>query len=351
MLALQIIGRKKSGKTTIMCQWIQKAATLQLDVAAFKQTHHDAAMDVSGTDTAHFAEAGARQVFMKKEGHLFLHQQKSYTTKTHISTPEVSGEGEWQRLISSEIDLVLFEGFKQLAHPKLLLLRPGDTVADFPYANICAVGSIYPDVVKEQNVVDLTTVEKSQEWFSQWVAAQRMPADTLTHFNDQQRAKMVDVSEKIDTKRIATAMCRVKMRRETMSRIQSNQVKKGDVLAVAQVAGIMGAKKTSELIPMCHLIALKGIDLQFVIESETSLKITAQAKALDATGVEMEALVACQLAALTVYDMCKAMDPQMLITDCQLLAKTGGKSDRFFKERAETKREKNGASSEKEDSA
>ncbi|MBV7389664.1 cyclic pyranopterin monophosphate synthase MoaC [Enterococcus alishanensis] len=153
--------------------------------------------------------------------------------------------------------------------------------------------------------------------------------DNLTHFNQQNRAKMVDVSEKAVTTREATATVKIIMAEETLQRIHAGQVKKGDVLAVAQVAGIMAAKKTSELIPMCHLLPLSGVDIHFSDNQIDTLTITATVRVNHQTGVEMEALTACQITALTVYDMCKAMDRGMQITDCHLIEKKGGKSGHF----------------------
>ncbi len=153
--------------------------------------------------------------------------------------------------------------------------------------------------------------------------------DELTHFNHQQRAKMVDVTDKDVTFREAVAAVKVIMAPETLQRIHAGQIKKGDVLAVAQVAGIMAAKRTSELIPMCHLLPLNGVDITFEDNGQDTLAITATAKVSGKTGVEMEALCAAQIAALTVYDMCKAMDRGMMITDCHLVEKKGGKSGHF----------------------
>jgi cyclic pyranopterin phosphate synthase len=144
---------------------------------------------------------------------------------------------------------------------------------------------------------------------------------------------MVDVGEKDETLRIATAVGRIRMMPETLERITSGGVKKGDVLAVAQVAGVMGAKKTSDLIPMCHPIFLTGVDLTFtpVVES-ASIEIEAVARTVGRTGVEMEALSAVTTAALTIYDMVKAMDRTMIIEDIKLVQKSGGKSGDFVLE-------------------
>ena len=155
----------------------------------------------------------------------------------------------------------------------------------------------------------------------------------FTHFNDQGRARMVDVGEKDVTHREAVAAARVLVNRETFDLIRSGGVKKGDVLTVAQVAGIMGAKRTPELIPMCHPVQISGVDLRLTLdETRCSVEITASVRCDGRTGVEMEALTAVSAAALTVYDMCKAVQRDMVITDVRLLSKTGGVHGTFQRE-------------------
>lgn len=147
----------------------------------------------------------------------------------------------------------------------------------------------------------------------------------FTHFNDQGRAKMVDVGEKSPTRRTATAAARVLVNESTFALIRSGGMKKGDVLTVAQVAGVMGAKRTPDLIPMCHPILMDGIDLSLHLdEARCAVEIQATVSCDGRTGVEMEALTAVSIAALTVYDMCKAVQKDMVITDIRLLRKTGG---------------------------
>lgn len=149
----------------------------------------------------------------------------------------------------------------------------------------------------------------------------------LTHFNEQGRAKMVDVTEKAVTHRTAVAAGEVHMSPETLEKIKSGAMKKGDVLAVAQVAGIQAAKHTWELIPMCHPLPLTGIDITFALtEDPCMVEIRAAVTCTGVTGVEMEALTAVSVAALTVYDMCKAVQKDMKITNIHLLEKSGGKS-------------------------
>lgn len=158
----------------------------------------------------------------------------------------------------------------------------------------------------------------------------------LTHFNEQGRARMVDVSEKAQTYRVARAAATVRMAKATMDRIREGSIGKGDVLAVAQVAGIMAAKKNSELIPMCHPIAITSADISFELDAESStITITAEVGCTGETGVEMEALTAASVAALTVYDMCKAVQRDIRIGDICLLYKSGGKSGEYKREAAE----------------
>lgn len=147
----------------------------------------------------------------------------------------------------------------------------------------------------------------------------------FTHFNEQGRAKMVDVGEKPVTTRTAVAAARVLLNRDTFERIRTGGMKKGDVLTVAQVAGVMGAKRTPDLIPMCHPILIDGIDLNLHLDEERcSVEIEATVSCDGRTGVEMEALTAVSTAALTVYDMCKAVQKDMVISDIRLLRKSGG---------------------------
>ncbi len=155
----------------------------------------------------------------------------------------------------------------------------------------------------------------------------------FTHFNDEGRAKMVDVGAKPPTRRTAVAGARVLVSPETFALIRSGGMKKGDVLTVAQVGGIMGAKRTPELIPMCHPVAVDGIDLSLSLdEARCSVEIRATVSCDGRTGVEMEALTAASVAALTVYDMCKAVQKDMVITDVRLLEKTGGVHGDFHRE-------------------
>lgn len=154
--------------------------------------------------------------------------------------------------------------------------------------------------------------------------------DKLTHFNESGRAHMVDVGDKDITDRTAIARGKITMKSETLQRIKDGLIKKGDVLSVAQIGGIMGAKKTSDLIPMCHNIFLSGADIRFNFITN-GVEVEAEVRTTGKTGVEMEALTAVSLACLTIYDMCKAIDKDMEIGDIMVIKKTGGKSGTYMR--------------------
>lgn len=151
----------------------------------------------------------------------------------------------------------------------------------------------------------------------------------FTHLNENGEAIMVDVGEKAVTSRCAEAVAKVQMKQETLQKLLTQGTKKGDALAVARVAGIMAGKKTSELIPLCHNIPIEKLEISFDTEGEDTLVIFSKAQCSYKTGIEMEALTAVSVAALTVYDMCKAIDRGMTVKEIKLVKKTGGKSDYY----------------------
>jgi len=156
----------------------------------------------------------------------------------------------------------------------------------------------------------------------------------LSHFDESGASRMVDVGAKSETERIARVSAVVRMLPATLALIRDKQVAKGDVLEIARLAGIMAAKKTSELIPLCHPLPLTSVTIEFAFPSADSVRIEAVAKVFSRTGVEMEALTAVSVAALTVYDMCKAADRAMTIESIRLEEKTGGKSGHFTRDAA-----------------
>ena len=150
--------------------------------------------------------------------------------------------------------------------------------------------------------------------------------DTLTHFDAQGQAHMVDVSAKSETRRVARAEGRIVMQPATLARILAGDNKKGDVIGIARIAAIQGAKRTADLIPLCHLIFLTRVAADFSVEGDTTIRCTVTAETVGRTGVEMEALTAVQVGLLTIYDMCKAVDKGMTMDGIRLLEKEGGKS-------------------------
>ena len=154
----------------------------------------------------------------------------------------------------------------------------------------------------------------------------------LSHVDNDGNASMVDISDKKDSVRMAEATASIFIGREAFRLVRENSIKKGDVLNVSQLAGILGAKKTSDLIPLCHPLRLNGIDVRLHLnENNHSIDINCKVKCCEKTGVEMEALTGASIAALTVYDMCKAVNKEMVISDIQLLSKSGGKSGDYIK--------------------
>lgn len=155
---------------------------------------------------------------------------------------------------------------------------------------------------------------------------------TLSHVKPEGGVRMVDVSEKSDSVRTAVATGKIILGAEAFQRVQEKDIQKGDVLTTAQIAGIMGAKQTSQLIPLCHDVQIDGVDVEFTFdEEEKAIEIRAYAKSIGVTGVEMEALTAVSITALTIYDMCKSVSKGIRVTDIHLLAKTGGQSGNYRK--------------------
>jgi cyclic pyranopterin phosphate synthase len=154
----------------------------------------------------------------------------------------------------------------------------------------------------------------------------------LTHFDEDGSARMVDVGAKPETQRVAKASAVVSMNPATMGLIQNREIQKGDVLELARVAGIMGSKRTADLIPLCHPLRIDAVQISFEVISDTEIRIQSTVSATDRTGVEMEALVAASVAGMTIYDMCKSVDRGMKISDVQLDEKSGGKSGKYVRE-------------------
>lgn len=294
-----------TGKTTVMERTIAALRRRGLRVAAVKHDGHDFEMDRPGKDSWRFAQAGACRVVVGSESRTALVEGRGRTLPELL---ELAGEA----------DIILVEGYKAGGFSQIGVCRretgKGLPLPPEEYVAVVADGGGPWPVPRfgYDQIEELTDhiMEHRNE---------------LTHFDARGRARMVDVGDKEPTRRTAVAAVRVLVNDETFRLIQTGGMKKGDVLTVAQIAGVMGAKRTPKLIPMCHPILMDGVDMELTLNEERrSVEIRAAVTCQGRTGVEMEALTAASAAALTVYDMCKAVQRDMVVTDLRLVRKTGG---------------------------
>lgn len=261
-VVLGIAGFSGSGKTTFIENLLPLLKERGLKVMVIKHDVHGFSIDHEGKDTYRFSKAGADSVLISSEQSGFARIDNRYKTLDEMIDQ------------AGDIDLVLVEGYKDADIPKLYV---GDTPGK------------------------------------------------LTHFDDEGKARMVDVGGKDITRRTAVAIGKVRINADTLAAIKAGTVKKGDVLTVAQIAGIMGAKRTPDIIPMCHPIVIDSVDVRLHLnEEESCVDIEATISCNGRTGVEMEAFTACSAAALTVVDMCKSIQRDMVISDIRLISKSGG---------------------------
>lgn len=295
-----------TGKTTLMEKLIGSLTRRGLRVGAVKHDGHEFEIDRPGKDSWRFTQAGAAVTAVTSAGKTAVIRQRGSELKELLRQ-------------MGEMDIVLVEGWKGEDIPQIGLCRE-------------ATGKGFPRPVEDYVAVVTDTDEGTgevprfgfdeTEELTDFIMEQRKD---FTHFDAQGRARMVDVGEKPPTVRTAVAAGRVLVNEQTFRLIRTGGMKKGDVLTVAQIAGIMGAKRTSELIPMCHPILMDGVELSLELdEARLSVEIRATVRCDGRTGVEMEALTAVSVAALTVYDMCKAVQRDMVIADIRLVEKTGG---------------------------
>jgi len=304
------------GKTTLIEALVARLTARGLRVAVIKHDGHAFDIDHAGKDSWRFTQAGAAAVLLTSADKTALVESRGRCLEEAAA-------------LVRDVDLILVEGWKQGGFSQIGLCRAA-TGKGFPgrpenYLAVVTDGEAPQGVPRFgfDETEELTT----------FIMEHR---EDFTHFNAQGRAKMVDVGEKPPTHRVAVAAARVLVNEETFRLIQTGGMKKGDVLTVAQIAGVMGAKRTPDLIPMCHPILLSGIDLDLSLdETRRSVEIRASVSCDGRTGVEMEALTAAAAAALTVYDMCKAVQRDMVITDLRLLDKTGGVHGAYHREEEE----------------
>ena len=315
-------GFSGCGKTTLIEKLIPLLKNKGLKVAVIKHDGHDFDMDKEGKDTCRFTGAGADTVMISSVS-------KSARLNSYpMSLEEMAAD-------IGNADIILVEGYKYADIPRMGVTSKRTDCKLAEEAGVyraLACDDVSGFENTDRPVFDLDDAEGITEWIISDIMGSdkckeqvRQKTDDFTHFDPEGNARMVNVSDKDITLREAKAGAKVLVNAETFKLISSGGIKKGDVLTVAQVAGIMGAKRTPDIIPMCHPIMIDGTDVRLKLnEEELSVDIEASVKCTGRTGVEMEALTACSVAALTVYDMCKAVQRDIKITDVKLLSKSGG---------------------------
>ncbi len=305
---LGFAGWSGSGKTTLLEKLIPALKSRELRIGVIKHHHGPRPTEeMPGKDTVRFSAAGAEEVV--------------------LATGERSLWEAGQE-ISAAVDLILVEGYKSETISQIGLCRR-DSGKSFT-GELSRFMAVVTDATVPEDIKIPCFHPENVQGIVEFIMENRKD---FTHFNAQGRANMVDVGAKDVTRRTAVAAGRVLVNAETLALIRSGGMKKGDVLTVAQIAGVMGAKRTPDIIPMCHPTLVDGIDLSLSLdEKRCSVEITATVSCAGRTGVEMEALTAVSAAALTVYDMCKAVQKDMVIGDIRLLEKTGGVHGDFHRE-------------------
>ncbi|MBR1507521.1 MAG: cyclic pyranopterin monophosphate synthase MoaC [Eubacterium sp.] len=314
-------GFSGSGKTTLIEKLIPILKDKGLKVAVIKHDVHGFEMDREGKDTYRFSAAGADMV------HISSHEKSAGIYNEALPLEKLIS-------MSEKAGIVLIEGYKHADIPRIGItsVRNEQKLPGSPSEYLAVITD---DVEKfkgktDAPIFDINDTNSISEFILDYINSEDLTRWTLnindlTHFDSDGNARMVNVGDKEITERVAVASGKVMLNSNTFDLIKDKNVKKGDVLTVATVAGIMGAKRTPDLIPMCHPIILDGVDVKLRLnENDTSIDIEATVKCTGRTGVEMEAITACSVAALTVYDMCKAVQRDIVIKDIHLVSKTGG---------------------------
>lgn len=302
------------GKTTLIEKLVRNLKARGLRTAVIKHDGHDFEIDREGKDSWRFTQAGADVSIISSAG------KTMFVEQGELSFDQIAA-------MVHDVDLILVEGYKQESLPQIGICRR-DSGKGFP-ADLSRYAAVVTDTEVGDADIPVFGFDDIEE-LTEFIMRNR---NDFTHFNEQGRAKMVDVGAKESTHRTAAAGASVLVNHNTFELIKSGGMKKGDVLTVAQIAGVMGAKRTPDLIPMCHPVQISGIDLSLSLnEKRCSVEIRAAVSCDGKTGVEMEALTAVSTAALTVYDMCKAVQKDITISDIRLIEKTGGIHGDFCRE-------------------
>ena len=331
---LGIAGFSGSGKTTLIEKLIPILKKDGFRVAVIKHDAHDFDMDREGKDTYRFTASGADIVLISGRSRSALISERPCSLDEMIDDADKKGA-----------DIIIVEGYKHEDIPKIFVMTkrcgysmPEDiggcvAVATDDIKRIVNTGEAGIDAGID--IWDIDDASGIAGWIEEGFETGRFNCISrgektemgmdFTHFDSEGNARMVDVSDKDISLRTAVAAGRVTVNHDTFELIKSGGIKKGDVLTVARIAGIMGAKRTPDLIPMCHPIITDGTDVRLKLnDAECCIDIEAEVKCKGRTGVEMEAICACSVAAMTVYDMCKSVQRDILISDIRLISKTGG---------------------------
>ncbi len=335
-----IASRSKTGKTTILENALPILKQRGLRVAALKGNLSQYDLDLPRKDSWRFARAGAEIAGLTTENSFIL-----------ISSNLARNGSEAAADLLKDLDLIIIEGNKRTSNPKIEVVRSDLNPEPLLLPNTIAVITDREDLNIAVPVININNPAALAEFICTTVVRQAGQAELvvenrsednqdlhsksgLTHFDQSGRPKMVDVSAKNQTIREAYARGEIIMHPETLKQVMAGTMAKGDVLGVAQVAAVMAVKETGRLIPMAHPLGISGVEVDFNPQKgdPARIEIGVRVKLAGQTGVEMEALTGVSIAALTIYDMCKAIDKNMTITNIRLIEKKGGRSGHYRRE-------------------
>ncbi|MFY9257166.1 MAG: cyclic pyranopterin monophosphate synthase MoaC [Dethiobacteria bacterium] len=315
-----IAAQSGTGKTTIIEKLLPELTAQGLQVAALKGEVHHYNLDIPGKDTWRFARAGATVVGM-------------ITPEKYILIGNAPDGGSTAVAKLQEMDLIIIEGDKNSPHPKIEVVRSAINRQPLLPEGTIAVVSDLAELPQPLPLFQLDDAAGLAYFIQDRFFKPEGTAPELTHFDRAGRPRMIDISDKESTHREAYAAGEIFMAPATLARIKAGTVEKGDVLTVAQVAAIMAVKETGRLIPMAHPLNISAVEVDFNLdELESKIEIGVRVKLTGRTGVEMEALTGVSAAALTIYDMCKAIDKKMIIQNIRLIEKKGGRSGHYRRE-------------------
>ena len=322
-----VAAQSETGKTTILEKLLPELKKRGMRVAALKGHLHHYDLDLPGKDSWRFARAGAEVTGMTTPDSYIL----IGSSGTESGIDAAAG-------LLQDLDLLIIEGNKKSKNPKIEVVRSAVNSEPLLLDNTIAVVSDREDLNLDIPVFGLDESTALSDFICERYFVSRpesaASADDLTHFDQAGRPRMVDVTAKRQTLREAYARGEISMAPTTLARILAGSMAKGDVFGVAQVAAVMAVKETGRLIPMAHPLGISGVavDFETVEGEEAKVEIGVRVKLTGQTGVEMEALTGVSVAALTIYDMCKAIDKNMVIQNIRLVEKKGGRSGHYRRE-------------------